>query len=260
MREILEDLDVKSEDIDPVKKAQELSKRPLPKRFYEKAEIGKKDDQFNILLDKRAVKTPAKRDLILPTEQLGALIVAEFNAQTTFIDPAKMPITRMANTVVDGIADDMQAVFEDLLRFVSIDMVFYRAATPKELVDRQNENWDPILDWAAEKLGAQFLINEGVMHIVQPREAVLAVSNHLRKIVSPFTLAALHTLTTLTGSGLIALMLECGDLAYDDAWQLAHLDEDWTIEHWGSDEEAQQRRAYRREEFDAAIAILKACG
>lgn len=258
MREILEYFDKDSEDSDPVKKAQTLSARQLPKRFYESVSVEKRNENYAVLLDGRPVKTPARRDLFVPNAVLADMIAREFDLQELVIDPAKMPVTRLVNTVIDGIADDMQAVFEDLLRFVANDMLFYRASTPKELVERQNRAWDPVLDWAADKMGARFILAEGVMHVEQPRDAVTAVSNHLRQIESPYVLAALHTMTTLSGSALLALAVQSGAIGFKQAWDLAHLDEDWTIEHWGEDHEARDRRAYKMAEFVAAVSILAA--
>ncbi|WP_336279373.1 ATP12 family chaperone protein [Bartonella sp. CB175] len=256
MRGIFDHLDMPLNKNDFSHKSQHPSHKMLPKRFYKEVKIVCEERGFSILLDKCSVKTPAKRHFIVPTEAFAALVVQEFKNQKQVIDPEKMPVTRLVNTVIDGIVDDMQVVFEDLLRFVACDMIFYRAQTPKELVQRQCEQWDPLLDWAEEKLGARFNLTEGLMYVEQPREAIQAVSNYLRKIESPYMLAALHTITTLTGSALIALALSVGKITSDYAWDIAHLDENWMIEQWGADEEAMARRTYKKAEFDAAATII----
>ncbi|CBI76585.1 ATP12 chaperone family protein [Bartonella clarridgeiae 73] len=262
MREILGDVDILSNENNSLPyphHSQKLSCQSLPKRFYEKVDVICKEEKFSILLDGRQLKTPAKRDFFVPIEKLAVLVVREFTAQEEVIDPAKMPITRLVNTVIDGIIDNMQIIFEDLLRFVACDMIFYRAQTPKELVKRQSEKWDFLLDWAEEKLGAHFNLAEGLMHIEQPPESIQAVSNYLRKIGSPYALAALHAMTTLTGSALIAFAVTEKEISTDDAWTIAHLDEDWTMEHWGKDEEIIIRRAYKKVEFDAAATVIAVC-
>lgn len=258
MREILNDLEEVKEIFDPEEKARAASRKPLIKRFYEKTSVGAVDNGFQVLLDGRPVKTPAHNVLILPTHTLAQHVADEFSMQEKEIDPIKMPITRLVNTVVDGIAGDMQPVFEDILRFSGTDMLFYRAESPKELVERQQQQWDPVLDWAAEHLGAHFALGEGVVHVAQPPEAIAAVSARLRTIHSPFALGAIHTMTTLTGSALLALMVAEGALNLENAWKLAYLDEDWTIEHWGEDDEAKKHRAYREREMVAAAAVLAA--
>jgi len=235
------------------------SGRPsLPKRFYKDVSIARQEDGFAVFLDGKPVKTPAQHSLLLPVEALANLIADEFRLQDELIDPAKMPITRLANTVLDGIAADPQPVLEDILRFAANDMLFYRAENPKELVARQAEHWDAVLDWVEVHIGARFVTGEGVMYIEQPREAIAAISAYLRQYASPFAIAALHAITILTGSALLALAIAAGKLDVAAGWRLAHLDEDWTIEHWGADEEAAIRRGNRENELYTAAAVLAA--
>lgn len=237
---------------------QKKNKAKLPKRFYEKVEVIADENGFNIRLDGRAVKTPARHILCVPNEGLARLIEQEFNLQDDVIDPIKMPITRLANTVIDGIAHDGEPIIEDLLRFCLSDLLFYRADFPRELVERQEKLWDPVLDWAEARLDTRFTLGEGVMYIPQPKNATLAIRNYLRDFSDkPFALAALHMLATLSGSALIAFAVNDGHLNVKTAWKIAHLDEDWTNEQWGNDEEAMQRRASREIEFYAAAAVLK---
>jgi len=209
-----------------------------------------------VLLDGREVKTPAQRPLLLPNAALAQMVADEFHAVREVINPAMMPLTRIVNTVIDGIADNPAAVQEDIVRFIAMDTVFYRAQEPDELALRQRAAWDPVLDFAVEKWGSHFEVGAGVRPIEQPRAAILAISHHLNNIVSPFILASLHVMTTLTGSGLIALMVGEGALSVQKAWEIAHLEEDWTNEHWGEDVQAMQRRTYRKGEFDAAAAMM----
>ncbi|WP_332065469.1 ATP12 family chaperone protein [Bartonella sp. CB189] len=233
--------------------------KKLPKRFYKEVKIVCEERGFSILLDESLVKTPIGRHFIVPTEGFAELVAQEFKNQIVVIDIEKMPVTRFVNTVIDGVMDDMQVVFEDLLRFVACDMIFYRAQGPKELVQQQCKQWDPILDWVEERLGSRFNLTEGLMHVEQPREAIQAVSNYLRKVESPYMLAALHTITTLTGSALIALALFEGKINPDYAWNIAHLDESWVLDQWGKDKEEMARRSYKKAEFDAATTIIMAC-
>lgn len=245
-------------DPDPVRRAQIQSKLPLPKRFYKEARVAEREGRFAVELDGRTVKTPARQDLSLPTRAAAQLIADEFSAQEKEIDPARMPATRIANTAIDGIGHDPQAVLEDVLRFASSDMLCYRAGSPERLVARQTELWDPVIDWAGTSLGARFLLAEGVMHVEQPRETLAAFSVHLGQFRDPFAIAALHTITTLTGSAILALAVAKGKISGAEAWKLAHVDEDWTIEHWGQDAEAAERRSIREREMMAAVRMLEA--
>lgn len=237
--------------------SQSIDPRPeLPKRFYTDVTVGEGEGGHAILLDGRPVKTPARRPLAIPSRAVADAVAAEWDAQRERIDPATMPVTRLANTIVDAIADNPTPVRDDVARYAETDLLFYRAGDPAPLVERQHEQWDPILDWAHQRLGARFLLAEGVMHVAQPAPSLAAVVGHLAEIDDPFTVAALHQVTTLTGSALLALALADGHVGAEEAWALAHLDEDWNIEQWGADAEAEARRELRWQEMQAAALIL----
>ncbi|MFZ2101494.1 MAG: ATP12 family protein [Oricola sp.] len=259
MRDILSDLDSGPDEArDPMRSAQENMRRPLPKRFYERAETGEREGAHHVLLDGRAVKTPGKNALAFATPAAAQLIADEFAAQGENIDPATMPCYRLANTAVDGVGSDMQAVLEDVLRYCGTDLLFYRAASPQELADRQRELWDPVVDWADSLAGSRFNLAEGVVHVAQPREAIAAIGVHLNTIRDPLVLAAIHSMTTLMGSAMLALAVWKGELSAQQAWDAAHVDEDWNISHWGEDTEAKMRRANRWAEMEAAARMIEA--
>jgi chaperone required for assembly of F1-ATPase len=258
MPDIRDDLSNALSDPDPVRRAQIQMKRPLPKRFYKDVTIGAVEGGFGILLDGRPVRTPAKNLLAVPTQAIAERLRAEWDAQAEEIDPAKMPVTRLVNTAVDGVSVNRDAVFEEIVRFAGTDLLCYRADAPEGLVARQREGWDPIVRWAAEEKGARVFLVEGVIHQEQPAAALEAFAKALEPHSAPLSLASIHTVTTLTGSALLALALAEKRLDTDAVWQLAHIDEDWQIEHWGTDEEAFHRRELRREEMDVAASVLAA--
>ncbi len=263
MRDLMSDLEAgrHRSDPDPVRRAQDQMRKPLPKRFYERADIAQSaDGPYEVHLDGRAARTPGRAVLAFPTEAAARLLADEFTRQKDEIDPTDMPVYRIANTAIDGVARDPQAVIEDIMRFASSDMICYRADAPQPLVDRQSDAWDPVLDWARSRLGARFYLAEGVMHVEQPRESIGAVGIHLGQRPDPLRLACLHVMTTLTGSALLALALEDGEVDAQAAWAAAHVDEDWNVAQWGEDDEAAARRALRWREMDAATRLVKALG
>ncbi|MEQ1953507.1 ATP12 family chaperone protein [Mesorhizobium yinganensis] len=260
MRDILNDLDATRHlsDPDPVRRAQIQMKTPLPKRFYQAVTIEPGSVGQVVKLDGKIARTPARAPIELPTEAAARLVAEEFDAQREVMDPVTMPVMRLANTSIDGVAREADAVLEDILRFASSDLLCYRADAPEGLVQRQNEAWDGVLDWARSALGARLNLAEGVIHVEQPREAIAAIGLHLRGRADPFRLAALHLMTSLTGSALLALAVDAGELDAETAWAAAHVDEDWQTEHWGQDSEAMARRAARRRDMFAAARLIKA--
>jgi chaperone required for assembly of F1-ATPase len=239
----------------PMKAAQAAMRPPLPKRFYKQAAVEERDGAFELVVDGRPARTPGKNAVVVPARPLGEALAAEWNAQGATVDPATMPLTRIVNSAIDGVAPRREAVAADIAKYAASDLVCYRAGEPERLVAAQAAAWDPILAWAREALGAQFILSEGVVHVAQPEAAIAAVRAHLDEVASPFRLAALHVMTTLTGSVLIALAHAAGRLDADAAWAAAHVDERYQESLWGEDEEAIHRRAAREAEFRAASSL-----
>ena len=188
--------------------------------------------------------------------KIAAAMSAEWDAQKEIIDPLTMPLTRFANSVVDAVIDRVDAVADDVAKYLGSDLLFYRAGHPEALVAREAALWDPVLFWAADALGAHFILAEGIVHVRQPDSADCGGAQDFS--ADPWSIAALHMVTTLTGSALLALALMHGVLDQDQVWTAAHVDEDWNIEQWGVDEEVAARRATRQVDFRAAARILKA--
>ena len=255
MRDIFEDI-FANPPLDPVEAARRAVRPQLRKRFYERAEITETADQFGVALDGRPVLTPARKPLAAPSRSLAALLAEEWDAQSEVIDPATMPLTRLANTIIDGVAAAQPEVAAEIAKYLGADLVFYRSDTPEGLVARQSSAWDPILDWARETLGARFVLSQGVMHVPQPGSAMVAAAAAIPRD-DAWRLGALHAVTTLTGSALIALALMHKRLSLDAAWAAAHVDEDWNMEFWGRDTLAVERRAFRLKEMQAAASVLQ---
>lgn len=232
----------------------------LPKRFYERVDVEDRDGGFALLLDGKPVRTPGKAALSLPTRALAEAIAEEWRTQKERIDPATMKLTKLANSAIDGVAGRGQAVIDDILAYAGSDLLCYRADGPHGLIEAQRAHWDPVLAWAKSTLGAPFVLAEGVVHVAQPRASL----DRLRERLDgrdPFSLAALHVMTALTGSALLALAVALGQMTAEEAWTAAHVDEDWQIARWGEDAEASARRAARHRDFAAAarmLALLKA--
>ena len=240
---------------DPVTAARRGARPALRPRFYAAAGVREAGDGYAVTLDGQPVRTPARRPLAAPTLALAQAIAAEWEAQREVIDPAKMPLTRLANAVIDGVAEQPGPVAAEIEKYLASDLLFYRAASPQELRERQAALWDPILAWARDTLGAHFKLGEGVVHVAQPETALKAAAAAMP--TDPWRLGALHVITTLTGSALIALAMSRGALSAEAAWQAAHIDEDWNMAQWGKDEMAMERRAFRHAEFAAAALVLQ---
>jgi chaperone required for assembly of F1-ATPase len=255
MRDIFTDL-FESQPIDPTEAARRAVRPRLRDRFYKEARAADAGEgNAAILLDGKPVLTPSRRPLEAPSLALAHAIAAEWDAQAEVIDPARMPLTRLANSVIDGVSENSQPVADEIAKYLGTDLLFYRADAPAGLIEKQSQAWDPVLVWARESYGARFALAEGVVHRPQPEDAVAAMRAQIPG--DPWRLAAVSSITTLTGSGLMALAVALGALDADAVWAAAHVDEDWQMSQWGRDELALERRAYREAEFKAAVTVLK---
>jgi chaperone required for assembly of F1-ATPase len=252
MRDILEDI-FGDEPLDPRQVARASLRPKTRQRFYKHASVGE-GAPFAVLLDGRPVKTPAKNALTAPTQPLAQAIAAEWDAQGERIDPATMPLTRIANSIIDGVAPATGAVADDLAKYLGSDLLCYRADNPDGLVRWQTERWDPILDWARTALGARFMLGEGIVFVTQPDHAIAAARAAIPD--DPWRLGAAHVVTTLTGSALIALALSAGRIDVDAAWAASNVDEDWNMHLWGRDDMALAARAVRFADLQAAGTVL----
>ncbi len=227
-----------------------------PQRFYRDVMAEEEENEgWRILLDGRVVKTPQRADLLVPNGALAEAIADEWRAQTGRIDARTMPMTRLANTALDAVAPNAASVAEDMLGFAGRDMICYRADRPVELIERQKAHWDPLIEWVEDHYGARLIVTEGVMPVEQPSGSLAALRTACL-CQEPFGLTALHVITTLTGSAVLALAHAAGRLTLEQSWEAAHVDEDFQREQWGEDAEAAAKREARFAEMQAASRFL----
>lgn len=255
MRDLFED-PADLPPVDPHQSARRGARPVLRGRFFKSVGTSEVAEGFSVTLDGKPVRTPAKRLLAAPRLAIAEALAAEWDAQSEAVDPANMPLTRLANSIIDGVADRREEVAADIVKYLGSDMLFYRADTPEALIARQARAWDPVLRWAADELGARFLLVEGIVHMRQPDHAIAAAGKALPS--DSWSVGALHSVTSLTGSALLALALMHGVRDARTVWEAAHVDEDWNIEKWGFDEAAALRRSAREAEFRAAALVLEA--
>src|SRR6266702_6288237 len=253
MRELFDEVAGQS-PLDPEEAVRRATRVPQRKRFYTSAGVAEADGGFAVTLDGKPIRTPSGRHVVAPNRAIAEAIAAEWNAQVETINPLTMPLTRFANSVGEGVVDRVDVVADDVAKYLGTDLLFYRAGHPEALVAKEAAHWDPVLYWAANELGAHFILAEGIVHVAQPEPAIRAARATFP--VDPWSIAALHVVTTLTGSALLALALFHGVLDADQVWAAAHVDEDWNAEKWGVDEEVAARRAARLVDFEAASRIL----
>lgn len=231
------------------------------KRFYKETAVDAGDGGFRVLLDGRPMRTPAKSVLVVPTKALAQAIAEEWRAvpEKVEINPAHLPLTRLAATGLDRVTSQRARVIDDTAKYGASDLLCYRATDPSSLVQRQSGAWQPLLDWAAGRYGAPLSVVSGTTFVAQPHGTLAA----LRDAVAAhgdLALSALYNLTHIAGSLVIALAVSEGRLSAEDAFAAAQLDELFQIERWGADPIATQRHEGIKRDIEAGVRFLALLG
>lgn len=229
------------------------------RRFWTTASAVPVDGGFAVHLDARPVRTPLKAQLVLPTQTLAEVVAAEWQAQERKVDPTTMPFTRTANSAIDTVARQFDAVARMLSEYGGSDLLCYRAEEPDELIALQSQGWDPLLDWAATALGAPLQVTTGVVHVAQPAASLETLHRQVSGL-DVFRLAAFHDLVAISGSLILALAVVHRRITVEEAWQLSRIDEDWQISQWGEDEEAAEVAGLKQSALRHADRFYALCG
>jgi chaperone required for assembly of F1-ATPase len=253
MREFLDDAHQHRED--GYGRAQAHVKQQLPKRFYKDVGVKPLDGGYAVTLDGKSPRTPGMKTVTAPTQAIAEAMAGEWAAQGEFIDPQTMPLTRIVNSAVEGGEEAMPALAAEIVKYAGNDLLLYRADTPESLTRKQEEMWDPLLVALARKFDLAFQPTFGVVHQEQPAANAVKLGAVLAD--EPLlSLTAINVITSITGSGLLAIALRHGLAVAEQVWAAAHVDEDHNIANWGEVEEITLRRGKRLREFDAAVRLV----
>ncbi len=232
-------------------------KRPQMKRFYKTVSVELLEEGgYMIQLDGRPIKTPMKQTLGVKSFSLAKAIAKEWDDQKDEIDLEGMLFTKLSHTTLDRVRALSQDIIDEILSFAGSDLLCYRAAEPQSLVMREQERWDPFLLWFETSYNIQMKTVSGIVHEEQNPQDLRKIADLLGGL-DDFSLTAVHNITSLTGSALLALSLILGDWTSGEVWAAAFIDEDYQMERWGGDDEVIRRREMRRGEFDKTYEFYK---
>lgn len=257
MREFLEDA-LEHRD-DGYGRAQKHVQRTLAKRFYKETGVAEMDGGFAITLDGKPTRTPGRVPVRVPVREMAEIMAAEWGALEKLIDPDFMPHVRLVNSAIEGGEGVLANLKAEVLKYAAGDLMYYRAETPRELIAEQAKHWDAALAALSAHFDVTFKTTSSLIH-EQQSEQTLEVLQQSLESVGLFGATAMASITSLTGSGLLAIALRNELLSPEAVWAAGHVDEDFNVRLWGEDHEAVHRRAKRRIEFDAAVTVLKLAG
>ncbi len=225
------------------------------RRFYREVSVAEEDGLFSVALDGRPIRTPGREALELPSRRIAEEVAAEWQAQSEEVEPESMPMTRFANSAIDRIRPRHDEVVSEIAAYAETDLLCYRSDTPEELAERQNVTWQPLLDWAAERYGASLNVTSAITPVAQEGASVAALRAAIAT-QNDFALSGLHSLTTTSGSIVLALAVAEGRIGAEEAAAASLLDETFQAENWGEDPEAVARWESIGAEIAAAARFL----
>ena len=229
------------------------------KRFWKEVTVEPKDGGWEVRLDGRPVRTPARAPLNVPNQALAEAIAQEWREAGEDVDPRAMPLTGLANAAIDRVEPDKDAFAAGLARYAEADLACYRAGGPSALVERQEQSWDALLNWARRRFDVDFVTTPGLAHVAQP-SATIERLVHAVAALDAFHLAGLSPLVTIGGSLIAALAVLEKAISAGQAWEAVSIDERWQLEQWGADVEAEAALENRRRDFLAAARFLELVG
>jgi chaperone required for assembly of F1-ATPase len=230
------------------------------KRFYKEAKVTAAGDEFGVQLDGKPLLTPGKRELRVPCRALAEAIAAEWQGQGITVKPLELPLTRLVSTALDRVYPRRGDVIAEIAKYATTDLLCYRADEPRELIERQAQIWQPLLDWAEARFAASLTVTQGILPVEQDTVTLAAIERAIDAHDS-LQLVALHLATTACGSVVLGLALLAERLSTEEAFAAAALDESFQIERWGEDAEQTLRRAALKEDIALAArfaALLRA--
>ena len=225
------------------------------KRFYEEVGVDLVAGGHRVLLDGRTVRTPARRFLVTPSAALAEAVAGEWRSQGETIEPVGMGLTRLVSTVLDRMPALLGAAIDETVGYAETDLLCYRAAEPADLAERQQQSWQPWLDWLAQAHGARLVVTTSMLPLTQPAPAVARLRAAVEQL-DDWRLVGLHAATTALGSLVLGLALLDGRVDAEQALAASLLDELFGIERWGRERDAERRHQVLRRDVAAAASFL----
>ena len=228
-------------------------------RFFHQAKVVQIEGGYTVYLDDKPVKTPRGHLQLLPSKSLADAIANEWRSQSLNIDPNTMPLCGFANSAIDRMKESRQRIINDILKYAMTDLLFYRSSGPDELVTRQNEQWQPLINWAEEKYGVKFRVTVGVLPIKQSDQMIEILRKKIQELDDMY-LIALSSIIITTGSMIISLALAEGKIDVHQAFDLASLEEIFQNERWGTVQESEIRQKNLKKDVSSAALFLSLLG
>ena len=228
----------------------------MAKRFYKDVAVEENCDGFIVTLDGRVLKTPGKMDLAFTHKNHAELVADEWRAQGEDIVPNTMPCTRMMNVACEQTPSRRGELIKEFRSYTNTDLLCYRSHSPKDLAQRQEQIWQPVLDYVAQSYGIALATTTSIKAVAQPEKSLNNAARYAQAKDDADLTLLLH-FTASFGSAMLALVVMEKHLQVDTAFALSRLDEGFQNERWGADEEAVENNRLLLHELSQMAQLLE---
>ena len=199
------------------------------KRFYTMVSHRKTDVQYQILLDAKPINTPFKNTLHVFQQGLADALVKEWSSQVDKIVPDTMPLTQIVSTKIDKVSNERAQMSAEVLKFFNTDLLCYRTDAPAELLRAQENAWDPVLKWFAQRFGSELETTQTLVALKQSQAAHDAIRVYVEALDDDrFTI--LQMITPLAGSIILAMAFIEGEVGGQKLFDCTHVEEAFKAE------------------------------
>ncbi|MDE8347968.1 MAG: hypothetical protein POG74_00600 [Acidocella sp.] len=231
------------------------------KRIWTIVETNPTADGLQVLLDGKPIKKPSGAALLIPFAPLAEAIATEWRGAGLDggdIKPDDLPLTRMATTAIDRVATSHSNIISQLASYGLNDALCYRAETPASLATLEQAQWQPWLNWAYTAYQITLNTGFGITPIIQPPDTAEKFHAILQSF-DIYQLTALGVAVPAMGSLVLGLALATGELDAPTAFEVSHIEENFQIQRWGTDELAEQRRLNILADLDLCVRFVALC-
>mgnify|MGYP001206920576 FL=1 len=199
-----------------------------------------KKGKYLLNINNKSLKTPDGNIIELPSIKLAKILLKDYESSFKSKPLNIVRPIKITNTAIDKIKPNNIFYINEITDNLNNDMICYFANSPVELVDLQNKDWLPLINYMKSSYNIELIYTSKLFSINQKPDSLLKLKNILNEI-NIFKLSAIYTLSQITKSIIISLALVNNKISAKKAFENSNLEELYQISKWGKDEEAFDR-------------------
>ena len=202
--------------------------------------VQSKKGKYLLTINNKSLKTPDGNIIELPSMKLAKILLKDYESSFKSKPLNIVRPIKITNTAIDKIKPNNIFYINEITDNLNNDMICYFANSPVELVDLQNKDWLPLINYMKSSYNIELIYTSKLFSINQKPDSLLKLKNILNEI-NIFKLSAIYTLSQITKSIIISLALVNNKISAKKAFENSNLEELYQNSKWGKDEEAFDR-------------------